>query len=105
MESEMPAKFHVYVELVAIPGTESDLLESLEALCRASLATDLCSRFAVSVAHDNSLKFHLFETFTSKSIYPEHVATAHAQYFLTVVLPNYVAERTVIFLEDSLLTS
>lgn len=103
--SKMPSPFHVYVELTAIKGFEKELLKSLQHLSRASVATDLCSRFAVSVASDDPSRFHLFETFESKAIYPDHVATAHAQHFLNFVIPNYVDARSVIFLEESMLTT
>jgi quinol monooxygenase YgiN len=49
--------------------------------------------------------FHLFESFTSKEVYPDHVATPHAQHFLSFVVPNYVARRSVIFLEQTPFTN
>lgn len=101
----MSSEFHVYVEITALPGLEKDLLEALQSLSRDSLATPMCTRFEVLTTPESPSRYHLFESFLSKEIYPEHVATAHAQHFLNHVIPTYVAERSVIFLENTNLTS
>lgn len=100
----MSEQLHIYVRVVAAPGAVEELKTALQSLSQASLVSDLCLRFDVSQSILDQNVFHLFESFESKDIYPNHVATAHAQHFLNVVLPNYVAEREVVFLNNTPLT-
>jgi quinol monooxygenase YgiN len=97
--------FHLYVELTASSGNVENLRTALQSLSRASLESGICSRFDVSQSQMNPETFHLFESFTSKEVYPDHVATGHAQHFLNVVVPNYVDSRSVIFLEETPFTN
>jgi quinol monooxygenase YgiN len=97
--------FHLYVELTASKGNVDNLRTALQSLSRASLESGLCNRFDVSQSQMHPDTFHLFESFTSKEIYPDHVATPHAQHFLSFVVPNYVAKRSVIFLEETPFTN
>lgn len=97
--------FHLYVELTASTGNADNLDKALQSLSEASLASKICSRFDVSRSQSQADTFHLFESFASKEVYPEHVATAHAQHFLTYVVPRFVEKRSVIFLEETPLTN
>jgi quinol monooxygenase YgiN len=101
----MRSEFHVYVQLSAPEGKAQELLVALERLSEASLATEFCSRFEVLQSSTNPAAFHLFESFSSKDDYPKHVSTSHAQHFLNFVISNLVAQRTVIYLENTNFTS
>jgi quinol monooxygenase YgiN len=101
----MAAGFHLYVVLSCLPENTESLREALQSLSRASLASGICLRFDVLESSSNPNTFHLFESFVSKTAYPDHVATAHAQHFLKHVIPNFVEKRTVIFLEDTPFTN
>jgi quinol monooxygenase YgiN len=100
----MSEQLHLYVRVVASPGAAGELKTALQSLSQASLVSGLCLRFDVSQSILDQDIFHLFESFESESIYPNHVATSHAQHFLNVVLPNCVAEREVVFLKNTSLT-
>jgi quinol monooxygenase YgiN len=97
-------QLHLYVRVVAASEAVEELKTALQRLSRASLASGLCLRFDVSQSILDPKVFHLFESFESKDIYPDHVETAHAQHFLTVVLPSCVTEREVVFLKNASLT-
>jgi quinol monooxygenase YgiN len=97
--------FHLYVELTASAGNTENLNVALQSLSRASMASGMCQRFDVSQSQMDPDTFHLFESFASKEVYPDHVATPHAQHFLSFVVPNYVAKRSVIFLEETPFTN
>jgi quinol monooxygenase YgiN len=101
----MTSQFHVYVQIMATDNKAQDLLDALQSLSEESLRTKCCSRFDVMRASENPQIFHLFESFVSKKSYSMHVQTRHAQHFLNFVIPNLVAERSVIFLETSNFTN
>jgi quinol monooxygenase YgiN len=101
----MSTEFHLYVRVTAVENRVDELREALQSLSRASEATDFCLRFDVSESVLEPGVFTLFESFTSKEVYPTHVATEHAQHFLNHVVPNLIAAREVIFLENTSLTT
>jgi quinol monooxygenase YgiN len=101
----MPKDFHLYVRLTAAENHVDDLRTALQSLSVASLATEFCLRFDVSESVSEPGVFFLFESFTSKEVYPDHVATEHAQHFLNYVVPNFIADRGVVFLENTSFTS
>jgi len=101
----LTASFHVYVELTASEGNVENLRTALQSLSRASLNSGLCERFDVAQSQLQPGTFHLFESFASKDAYPAHVATEHAQHFLSFVVPNFVEKRSAIFLENTPFTN
>lgn len=101
----MTSGFHLYVELTASAGNTENLRTALQSLSEASLRSGLCNRFDVSQSQIQPDTFHLFESFASKEVYPDHVATPHARHFLSFVVPNYVDKRSVIFLEETPFTN
>ena len=100
----MSEQLHLYVRVVAAEDAAEELKTALVSLSQASLASGLCLRFDVSQSILDPKVFHLFESFQSKEIYPDHVATNHVQHFLNVVLPSCVAEREVVSLQNTTLT-
>ena len=96
----MPDQFHLFVELSAHPGRGDELQEELVELADKSLATTFCHKFVVSRSATDPDTFYLFESFSSAEIYPEHVNTDHAQYFLTSTVPRLVASRSAIQLQE-----
>lgn len=88
-----------------MPGRSQELNSALQSLSKASLESGICLRFDVSQSVFNPDEFSLFESFESKEIYPSHVATDHAQHFLNFVIPNFVGEREVFFLEKTPFTN
>jgi quinol monooxygenase YgiN len=105
METMMAAGFHLYVVLKCLPEHCEELRKALQSLSRDSLASGICLRFDVLESQTAPNTFYLFESFESKQIYPDHVATAHAQHFLSHVIPAFVQERSIIFLEDTPFTN
>jgi quinol monooxygenase YgiN len=96
----MPEQFHLFVELHAHPGTGNDLAPELDELARKSLETPFCTAFSVSRSTTDPDTFYLFESFTSADVYPDHVNTDHAQFFLTSTVPRLVASRSAKRLRD-----
>lgn len=89
-------KYHLLVTLRAKQGLADELQNELVTLSEASLATPMCTRFEVARSAIDPNVFVLIETFASSDAYPVHVATAHAQEFLTRVVPSLIDERTAI---------
>ncbi len=96
----MPEQFHLFVELSAHPGRGDELEEELVELADKSLATPFCHSFVVSRSATDPDTFYLFESFSSADVYPEHVNTEHAQYFLNSTVPRLVASRSAIELRE-----
>ena len=101
----MSDEFHLYVKLKALPGRSQELSSALQSLSKASLESGICLRFDVSQSVSDPAEFNLFESFESKKIYPSHVATDHAQHFLKVVVPSFVGEREVFYLQKTPFTN
>lgn len=97
----MPEEFHLFVEVTAFPGSGDQLQQELVELAEKSLATPICHAFVVSRSTTNSDTFYLFESFTSAEVYPDHVNTDHAQFFLNSTVPRLVASRTAKQLRDA----
>jgi quinol monooxygenase YgiN len=96
----MPDEFHLFVELTAHSGRGDELQEELLDLAKKSLDTPMCHEFVVSRSATNPDTFYLFESFSSADVYPDHVDTDHAQYFLTSTVPRLVASRSAKQLQD-----
>ena len=90
----MPEEFHLFVELSAHPGRGDELQAELLELAEKSLSTPICHSFTVSRSATDPDTFYLFESFLSADVYPDHVNTDHAQFFLNSTVPRLVASRS-----------
>ena len=87
-------EYNLLVTLRAQPEMGDALESELNSLAQASLATPMCTEFIVARSNTDSDVFLLLERFPSAELYPEHVATPHAQDFLNRVVPNFILERS-----------
>lgn len=94
----MDGYHHVVVRLRPRDGCREALVEEVLRLARTSLATPGCTGFEVTQGLGPNADLWLLESFVSAAAYEEHVATDHAQRFLTETLPALVAERDALAL-------
>ncbi len=94
----MDGSYHLVVRLVAQTGCEEALEADVVRLAEASRKTHGCVRFVVTRSLEATGELWLFEGFRSRKAYDDHVATPHAQHFLTETLPNLVESREALAL-------